>query len=50
MKEVIAAVKDLQVTKVLPKDLNSTFIALIPKAPKAKHFSKFHPISLLNFV
>lgn len=34
----------------MPKDVNSTFIALIPKMLKAKSFANFKLISLCNFL
>lgn len=43
-------IMEFQVTKVLPKDVNSTFISLIPKVTGAKYFSKFQPINICNFV
>lgn len=49
-KEIIVVVKEFQETKVVPKDVNSTFISLVHKAPRGKKFSKFFPISLCNFM
>lgn len=34
----------------MPKDLNKTLIALIPKTDSATHVSNFKPISLCNLV
>lgn len=48
--EVEATVKDFQVSKSIPKAVNSTFIALIPKMAGANSFHKFQPISLCNFI
>lgn len=49
-KDIVATIQDFQVMKIMTKDVNSTFLALIPKDLDAFSFGKFHPISLCNFI
>ena len=45
-KEVIEAVQDFFYTRTLQRQLNYTFIALIPKLEGAALVNQFRPISL----
>lgn len=45
----VVAVKNFQISQFMPRDVNSTFIALIPKMKEAVSFSNFRPINLCNF-
>lgn len=49
-KDVINATKEFFGSRKLLKELNSTFIVLIPKKPSAKRFGDFRPISLCNSI
>ncbi|GKA80109.1 RNA-directed DNA polymerase, eukaryota [Tanacetum coccineum] len=47
-KDVMAAVKHFFHSGFIPKGVNSSFIALIPKSPDAKMVKEFRPISLIG--
>jgi len=47
-KEVVAVTQDFQKSKIIPWDVNSTFIALIPKIKEVESFSNFR--HLCNFL
>ncbi|GJY90719.1 RNA-directed DNA polymerase, eukaryota, reverse transcriptase zinc-binding domain protein [Tanacetum coccineum] len=47
-KDVMAAVKHFFQSGFIPKGVNSSFIALIPKSPDAKMVKEFRPISLIG--
>lgn len=46
----MSVAKDLFSSQSLLKDLNSTFILLIPKKPNANFFQECRPISLCNYI
>lgn len=46
--KVFTSMKEFQVTKAMPIDVNSTFITLIPKVSRDNDFSKYRPIILCN--
>lgn len=48
--DVLAAVQDFFVSFNLPRQINATVVALIPKIPGASSLSDFRPISLCNTV
>lgn len=48
MKDVVKAVQELFGAKSLLKEINSTFLILISKFPRASTLDKFRPISLFN--
>ena len=48
MKDVVQAVQEFFGAKCILKDINSTFLVLIPKVPSADTLDKFRPISLCN--
>jgi len=49
-KDIMMMVHEFQASKSIPKDMNFTFISLIPKEIDANYFGKFHPINLCNFL
>lgn len=49
-KDVVEATKDFFGSRNLLKELNSSFIFLVPKKPSVASFDEFHPISLCNSI
>lgn len=49
-KDILVVVHGFQENKTMPKDMISIVVALIQKEMGANYFSKFHPISLCNFL
>ncbi|XP_059064750.1 uncharacterized protein LOC131856829 [Cryptomeria japonica] len=47
-EDVSDGVKEFSGARSLLKELNSTFIVMIPKCPRADSMNSFHPISLCN--
>lgn len=47
-EEVIALIQNFHKKETLPKGINTTFIALIPKVKNVEEVSQFRPISLVN--
>lgn len=50
MKDLVLAIEDFQVSKIMPNDINSTFLDFIPKALNNNAFIKFWSICLCNFL
>ena len=50
MGEVVKAVQEFFGAKSLLKEINSTFLVLIPKSPGAASLDNFRPISLCNSI
>ena len=48
MGEVVQSIQEFFGTKSILKELNSTFVVLIPKSPRADSLDNFRPISLCN--
>lgn len=46
--DVMNVVKELFGSRRILKELNATFVVLIPKKPRAMEFEAFKPISLCN--
>ncbi|KAM1702451.1 hypothetical protein ACFXTN_025590 [Malus domestica] len=47
--DVVSAVRSFFLSGYILPNLNSNFVALIPKSPKANTISQFRPIALANF-
>lgn len=47
--KLTGAIQKFQKSSFIPKAVNFTFIALIPKIVVANSFNKFRPINLCNF-
>ena len=48
MKDVVKVVQEFFESRSILKEINSTFLVLIPKIPGANSLDKFRPISLCN--
>ena len=48
MKDIVKAVQEFFGARSILKEINSTFLILIPKVPGADSLDKFRPISLCN--
>ncbi|KAF7806997.1 putative RNA-directed DNA polymerase [Senna tora] len=47
---ILELVKDFFSNAKIPKEINSTYISLIPKVPEAESITQFRPISCCNFI
>ena len=48
MKDIVKPVQEFFGARSILKEINSTFLVLIPKVPGANTLDKFRPISLCN--
>ena len=48
MEDVVKAIQEFFEARSILKEINSTFLVLIPKSPRADSLDKFRPISLCN--